>query len=196
MTYKELFIEIAQTYDLNWRLLAEQAWQESRLDPLAIGPANDMGILQIIPRTWGEWAPRLGVVDPFDAYSNVLVGAACLAFLRDDVARFGAKDFHWALLAYKWGVSNVRDLLEDGGQWQDVPAAHRDYAISIVLRADVHSLLHRMTGTPGAQVAAAHGSPASGPVADRNEHLTLAELLTRPIPITETTPPTVQRRGL
>lgn len=54
MTYAEMFTEIAQKYGLDWRLLAEQAWTESRLDPLAVGKANDMGLFRNHPQHLGR----------------------------------------------------------------------------------------------------------------------------------------------
>ncbi len=188
MTYAEMFTEIAQKYGLDWRLLAEQAWAESRLDPLAVGKANDMGLLQIIPSTWDEWAPRIGVVDPFDAYSNVLVAAAYLAFLRDYVDRFGLRDYYWALLAYNWGPGNVRRLMEAKGGWLDVPASRREYAVSIVLQADVQGLVQAV---PDGITA-----PVRGPKVTDDAYDYLDHLLANAIPITPTTPLSVRRRAI
>ncbi len=188
MTYAEMFTEIAQKYGLDWRLLAEQAWAESRLDPLAVGKANDMGLLQIIPSTWDEWAPRIGVVDPFDPYSNVLVGAAYLAFLRDYVGRFGLRDYYWVLLAYNWGPGNVRRLMEAKSGWLDVPASRREYAVSIVLQADVHGLVQAM---PDGVTASVRDLKASVDYYDY-----LDDLLASAIPTTPTTPLSVRRRAI
>ena len=187
MTYAEMFTEIAQKYGLDWRLLAEQAWAESRLDPLAVGKANDMGLLQIIPSTWDEWAPRIGVVDPFDPYSNVLLAAAYLAFLRDYVARFGLQDFYWVLLAYNWGPGNVRRLMEAKGGWLDVPASRREYAVSIVLQSDVHGLVQAQ---PDGVTAPVREMKAAGDYYDY-----LDDLLASAMPITPTTPLSVRRRA-
>jgi membrane-bound lytic murein transglycosylase F len=132
ITYEEMFREIAPRYELNWRVLAGLAYQESRFNPLAVGKNNDAGLMQIIPATWDEWAPTVGVSDPFDPYSNVLVAAAYLAFLRDYFGEMGYPEAHWMLVAYNWGPYNLRQLLEDGGGWSQVPQERRRYALDVL----------------------------------------------------------------
>jgi soluble lytic murein transglycosylase-like protein len=88
--------------------------------------------MQILPRTWTEWAPRVGVTDPHDPYSNVLVAAAYLAFLRDYFAVRGYTDERWMLVAYNWGPYNLQQFLDDGGQWSSVPPMRRRYALNIL----------------------------------------------------------------
>jgi hypothetical protein len=132
MTYEEMFKEIAQKYDLDWRLLAQQAYRESRLDPLDIGDANEVGLMQILPSTWNEWAPKVEVTDPFDPYDNTLVAAAYLAYLREYFASMGYPGDHWMLAAYNWGPHNLRKLFEAGGDWAQLPAATRQYVLDIL----------------------------------------------------------------
>jgi soluble lytic murein transglycosylase-like protein len=91
-----------------------------------------MGLMQIIPTTWNEWAPRVGARDPFDPYSNVLVGATYLAFLRDHFQRRGHAEPHWMLVAYNWGPANLESLLDNNGNWGDIPAPQRQYALEIL----------------------------------------------------------------
>lgn len=154
MTYKEMFKEIAQKYNLPWALLAEQAYRESGMDASAVGEANDMGLMQIVPSTWDEWAPRVGVSDSFDPYSNVLVGAAYLAFLHQYFADRGYPERYWALVAYSWGPGNLRRHLAAEKPWNALPDSQRRYALQIVLAADLRVLLG-----PG---NAANGHPQSG----------------------------------
>jgi hypothetical protein len=138
MTYEEMFKEIAQEYDLDWRILAQQAYRESHLDPLDIGDANEVGLMQILPSTWNEWAPKVGVTDPFDPYSSTLVAAAYLAHLKEYFGRMGYPGDHWMLAAYNWGPHNLRQLFEAGGGWAQVPAGTRQYVLDILqaLEAD------------------------------------------------------------
>lgn len=134
ITYEAMFREVGQRYGLDWRILACQAYYESGFDPLAVGVNQDAGLMQILPGTWTEWAPQVGVTDPYDPYSNVLVSAAYLAFLRDYFAERGYTDERWMLVAYNWGPYNLQQFLEDGGQWTSVPKIRRQYALD-VLRA-------------------------------------------------------------
>ncbi len=132
MTYEEMFQEIAPQYGLDWRLMAELAYQESRMDPLAVGKSNDQGLMQIIPSTWNEWAPKVGVTDPFDPYSNALVAAAYLAYIRDYSRAQGYSGEHWLLVGYNWGPNNLRQLFESDGEFADVPETQRRYALAIL----------------------------------------------------------------
>lgn len=132
MTYEEIFKEVAAAYDLDWRILAAQAYEESRLDPLAIGQANEYGLMQLGPSTWEAWAPKVGVSDPFDPYSNVLVAATYLVFWRDFFSDLGYREDDWMLIAYNWGPSNLYQHLEMRGQWVDIPAITRGYTSNIL----------------------------------------------------------------
>jgi soluble lytic murein transglycosylase-like protein len=130
--YEAMFQEIAPQYGLDWHLLAELAYQESRMNPQALGQSHDMGLMQIIPSTWDEWAPRVGVSDPFDPYSNTLVAAAYLAYIRDYTAAKGYPEERWMLVGYNWGPDNLRRLFEDKGDFDDVPEKQRHYALAIL----------------------------------------------------------------
>ncbi len=132
MTYEEMFQAAASAYDLDWHLLAELAYQESRMNPWAIGRDNDMGMMQIIPATWNEFAPQVGVTDPFDPYSNIRVGAAYLAYMRDFTHSRGYTEDVWMVVGYNWGPENLEALFAGQGTWAQVPARQRNYAIAIV----------------------------------------------------------------
>jgi soluble lytic murein transglycosylase-like protein len=132
MTYEAMFQEIAPQYGLDWRVLEAVAYHESRMNYLAVGRANDMGMMQIIPSTWDQWAPKVGVYDPFDPYSNISVGAAYLAYVRDFCTRRGYPEPHWMLIAYNWGPKRVGELFDQGGNWDQVPPTQRRYASSIL----------------------------------------------------------------
>jgi len=132
ITYEAMFREVGQRYGLDWRILACQAYYESGFDPLVVGADQDAGLMQIVPGTWDEWSPRVGVTDPHDPYSNVLVAAAYLSYLRDYFAERGYSDERWMLVAYNWGPYNLQQFLEDGGQWTSVPKIRRRYALNIL----------------------------------------------------------------
>ncbi|MBI1881072.1 MAG: transglycosylase SLT domain-containing protein, partial [Chloroflexi bacterium] len=135
LTYQEIFQKIAPQYGLDWRMLAELAYQESHMNPLAVGRDNDMGLMQILPSTWNEWAPKVGVSNPFDPYSNALVAAAYLAYLRDYCQARGYPETHWMLIGYNWGPQNLRQLFERQGGLAEVPEMQRQYALVIMQAA-------------------------------------------------------------
>jgi soluble lytic murein transglycosylase-like protein len=132
LTYGEMFKDVASQFDLDWRLLAAQAYLESGFDSLALSGQGDMGLMQIRPGTWNEWAPTVEASDPFDSYSNVLVGAAYLNHLREQLSTRGFPQQEWMLVAYNWGPDKVFDHLDAGGTWESLELERRQYADDIL----------------------------------------------------------------
>jgi membrane-bound lytic murein transglycosylase F len=131
-TYGQMFQAVGQRFDLDWRMLAAQAYIESGFDSLALSDAGAMGLMQVLPDTWREWAQPVEVSDPFDAYSNVLVAGAYLDHLRSDLTGKGYLDKQWMLVAYNWGPDKLKSFLEGGGTWDTLPVARRQYATEIL----------------------------------------------------------------
>lgn len=146
-SYEQIFQEVGAMYGLDWRLLAEIAYQESRMNPMAVGRDNDLGLMQIIPTTWHEWAPKVGVSDPFDPYSNVLVAAAYLAYNRDYARRLGHTEEEWMLIGYNWGPENLRQHFAENYDWGQLPEKRRNYALQI-LQARANDVRRWQTVTP------------------------------------------------
>ncbi|MBI1294822.1 transglycosylase SLT domain-containing protein [bacterium] len=132
LTYRALFEDVGNAYGIDWRLLAALAFRESRLDPNAVGRDGDMGLMQIIPTTWDEFAPHSNAEQPFDARHNVEVAATYLLYLQEKLNEVGHGEIYWVLVAYNWGPNNVRRLLNEGGNWDDVPARQRQYVADIL----------------------------------------------------------------
>lgn len=132
LTYDQMFKEVAQSFDLDWRILAAQAYVESGFDPLAVGSKGDLGLMQILPSTWAEWAPRTGAVDPYNGYHNVSVSAVYSSNLRDMFAAQGYTDPKWRLVAYNWGPNRLRIFLNEGRKWDDLPELRKKYARDIL----------------------------------------------------------------
>ena len=131
-TYAQMFQEIGQRYDLDWKMLAAQAYVESGFDSLALSDAGAMGLMQIVPDTWREWAPAAEVSDPFDSYSNVLVAAIYLDHLRSELAGKGFTGKEWMLVAYNWGPDRLGDFLATQQGWEMLPDARRQYVTEIL----------------------------------------------------------------
>jgi hypothetical protein len=132
LTYAQMFQAVGAQYDLDWRMLAAQAYIESSFDALALSSAGAMGLMQVLPSTWREWAPAVSASDPFDSYSNVQVAAVYLDYLRGQLAQQGHPEKEWMLVAYNWGLDRVTEFLATGGAWQDLPEARRKYAEDIL----------------------------------------------------------------
>ncbi len=136
MTYAQMFQEVGLQYDLDRRVLAAQAYVESRFDTLALGNSGDLGLMQILPGTWKEWSPVVDVNDPFDAYSNVVVAAAYLDYLRSLFSEHGLPEAQWMLVAYNWGPDKLIGFVDAGYEWDELDAGLRQYAVDILSIAD------------------------------------------------------------
>lgn len=137
--YLDIYKAVAAEYGLDWRMLLEQGWRESRWDPLAIGEAGEYGLMQIHPATWEQWAARLDLFDPFDPASNIRLAAAYWVWLRQQLQTRNRPEDYWLLAAYNWGINNVLRLLDAGGTWDDVPSRVQNYAYDIILAAEARA---------------------------------------------------------
>ncbi|MCB0114538.1 MAG: transglycosylase SLT domain-containing protein [Caldilineaceae bacterium] len=131
-----IFKEVGRQYNVDWRLLAALAYRESRLDPRAVGRSGEYGLMQIMPNTWNEWAPLLQVNDPWDAYSNVSVGAAYYSYIHGYFSDIGFGDERWAIAAYNFGPERVLQILDHGARWGDIPLPQRQYTADILIGLD------------------------------------------------------------
>lgn len=127
--YDEEFRAAAAVTDFDWRLLAAQAYHESRFLPDKTSWAGAVGLMQLMPRT----AEMLGVKNLYDPAQNILGGAR---YLRKLYGMYGDVDgddrLRLALAAYNCGIGHVADARklarERGGdprRWEDVAGALR-----------------------------------------------------------------------
>jgi hypothetical protein len=135
-TYERMFQEVGSQFNIDWRLLASIAQRESQLRTDAIGGSGEEGMMQIMPETWQEFAPRVGESDPFNAYSSTRVAAYYLVYLRDYLYSEGYTESYWLLVAYNWGPNNLRRHLANGGDWGSIPTIRQNYAYTIVDRVN------------------------------------------------------------
>lgn len=87
-----------------------------------------MGLMQVMPDTWREWAPRVGAKDPNNPADNRKVGTAYLNSLQK---QFGG-DMRLALIAYNWGPGNTQKWLSRGGRYSELPTETRNYIFKIL----------------------------------------------------------------
>jgi hypothetical protein len=133
ISLEEIFKEAGRRYNIDWRILASLSYRESRLNPRALGGSGEYGLMQIMPNTWNEWAPLVEVQNPWDPYSNVMVGAAYLSYLRGYFRDLGYADYRWALAAYNLGPNRVLQVLDGRGHWQEIPLTQRQYVADILM---------------------------------------------------------------
>lgn len=98
----------ALKYDIDWRLVIAQMWQESSFNPKAESPVGAQGLLQIMPQTGRD----MGYPPPlFDPDKNIRAGVKYLDWLRN---RFSGplpqKERLWFTLAsYNAGIGHLYD---------------------------------------------------------------------------------------
>ncbi|MGH8492314.1 MAG: membrane-bound lytic murein transglycosylase MltF [Moraxellaceae bacterium] len=103
--YQPLFEKSAQKHDMDWRLLAAIAYQESRWQPLAVSPTGVQGMMMLTANT----AAHMGVDDRTNVPQSIRGGAAyyqqILKSLPDSVQE---PDRTWmALAAYNMGPAHI-----------------------------------------------------------------------------------------
>jgi membrane-bound lytic murein transglycosylase F len=105
--YEAAFKVVAADHDLDWRLLAALAYQESRWNPQAVSPTGVRGLMMLTAAT----AEDMGVADRHDPWQSIVGGAKYLAKLKHALApEISEPDRTWmALAAYNLGPGHVRD---------------------------------------------------------------------------------------
>jgi membrane-bound lytic murein transglycosylase F len=124
--YDDLLKKHAPELNWDWRLLASQAFQESRFKPDAHSWAGAVGLLQLMPAT----AKQYGVHNPLDPDDNVQGAVKFLAWLDKywlDRIPDEAERVKFVLASYNCGAGHVDDaqrLAEKYGgnpkSWDDV----------------------------------------------------------------------------
>jgi membrane-bound lytic murein transglycosylase F len=106
--YDELLKRYATELGWDWRLLASQAYQESRFKPQARSWAGATGLLQLMPRT----AKEFGVSDPNDPEQNVQGAVKFLGWLTRHWGRRLEDEperLKFILASYNTGAGHVED---------------------------------------------------------------------------------------
>ncbi len=123
--YQETFEAAAEENEIDWRLLAAVAYQESYWDAEAVSPTGVRGIMMLTKAT----AKRLKIADRTDPQASIEGGARYLRTLRKKMpTRIEEPDRTWmALAAYNVGYGHLEDariLTEaqggDPDKWLDV----------------------------------------------------------------------------
>lgn len=122
--YQGLFETAANKYDLDWRLLAAIAYQESHWNPRAVSPTGVKGMMMLTNAT----AKDLGVSKRTDPKQSVDGGTLYITQLLELFKDIPEPDRTWfALAAYNVGHGHLRDVQkitkQRGGnpnKWTDI----------------------------------------------------------------------------
>jgi membrane-bound lytic murein transglycosylase F len=131
--YDDWFRESAKIPGWDWRLLASQAYQESRFNPNAHSWAGAVGLMQIMPRTAREL--RVNARDPRQSID----GAARYLWTLDD-RWHGAipqeeERIRFILAAYNVGFGHVEDARRLAEKFGDDPASWDDVAYWLIRKS-------------------------------------------------------------
>jgi membrane-bound lytic murein transglycosylase MltF len=116
--YLSIFQASAERYDLDWRRLAAQAWQESGFDQNRRSSRGAIGLMQLMPAT----AREMGFADVTSAEANIEAGAKYMRHVIDtyfseveqnrglDPESAHEQAYALALAAYNAGPSRISQL--------------------------------------------------------------------------------------
>lgn len=123
--YDEWFRESARIQGWDWRLVASQAYQESRFQPAAKSWAGAVGVMQIMPRTARELR-----VDPRDPRQSIEGACRYLWKLDNELRKEIPNEeerIRFILASYNVGLGHVEDARrlarkygDDDTSWKDV----------------------------------------------------------------------------
>jgi membrane-bound lytic murein transglycosylase F len=138
--YDDLFRRYAARFGFDWRLIAAQAYEESRFDPQAQSTVGATGILQVMPST----ASALGIEDPEDPESGIYAGTQYLKNQYElfDDAELKEDRLWFALASYNAGYGHVEDarhlapaLGRDPNRW----FGEVEVVMPLLARAEYHT---------------------------------------------------------
>jgi membrane-bound lytic murein transglycosylase F len=123
--YDELLKQYAPELNWDWRLLASQAFQESRFKPEARSWAGATGLLQLMPRT----AQAHGVKNPRDPEDNVRGAIRFLQWLNAHWTKRipdEGERLKFILASYNCGAGHVEDAQRLTEKYKGNPEAWED----------------------------------------------------------------------
>ena len=111
LKYKDNFIEAAETFDMEWELLAAVAFQESQWNPKARSATQVKGMMMLTLPT----AASVGVTNRLDPIQSIYGGAQYLSDLKANT-NYGTSSgdkIAFILAAYNLGTTNVKNAIGD-----------------------------------------------------------------------------------
>ena len=110
LKYKNNFIEAAQTFDIEWELLAAVAFQESQWDPKARSATQVKGMLMLTLPT----AASVGVTNRLDPIQSIYGGAQYVADLKlsTNYGTSSGDKTAFILASYNLGTTNIKNAID------------------------------------------------------------------------------------
>lgn len=153
-----IFKEAADKYGVSERLLKAIAYTESGFQANVTSSAGAMGIMQLMPST----ASAYGVSDPYDAYQNIMGGAAVLK----DLLNMFQGNQSLAIAGYNAGCGNVKKY---GGVPPFTETQNYVAKVTSLMQTGVSVPANTVTVNPSANTASNTGTTTSGNSNTANE---------------------------
>lgn len=118
--YKPHFKKNSDKFNMEWKLLAAQAYQESHWDPHAKSPTGVRGMMMITLPT----AKELGIKDRLDYKQSIYAGAKYMNRLIKNVPKEITSEsdrYKFALAAYNVGLGHLKDAIKLGKMYDIDP---------------------------------------------------------------------------
>lgn len=153
-----IFKEAADKYGVSERLLKAIAYTESGFQADVTSSSGAMGIMQLMPST----ASAYGVSDPYDAYQNIMGGAAVLK----DLLNMFQGNQSLAIAGYNAGCGNVKKY---GGVPPFTETQNYVAKVTSLMQTGVSVPANTVTVNPSANTASNTGTTTSGNSNTANE---------------------------
>ena len=110
LKYKNDFIEAAQTFDIEWELLAAVAFQESQWNPKARSATQVKGMMMLTLPT----AASVGVTNRLDPIQSIYGGAQYISDLKlsTNYGTSSGDKIAFILASYNLGTTNIRNAID------------------------------------------------------------------------------------
>ena len=159
-----IFKEAADKYGVSERLLKAIAYTESGFQADVTSSSDAMGIMQLMPST----ASAYGVSDPYDAYQNIMGGAAVLK----DLLNMFQGNQSLAIAGYNAGCGNVKKY---GGVPPFTETQNYVAKVTSLMQTGVSVPANTVTVTPSANTASNTQTATSGNSNTTNDTTVSAE---------------------
>lgn len=159
-----IFKEAADKYGVSERLLKAIAYTESGFQADVTSSSGAMGIMQLMPST----ASAYGVSDPYDAYQNIMGGAAVLK----DLLNMFQGNQSLAIAGYNAGCGNVKKY---GGVPPFTETQNYVAKVTSLMQTGVSVPANTVTVNPSANTASNTQTATSGNSNTTNDTTVSAE---------------------
>lgn len=134
--YDSLLKRFAVEVNWDWRLLASQAYQESRFEPQARSWAGATGLLQLMPATAKEFGVR-NINDPQDNVQGAIKFLNWLKNYWDDKIKDEGERLKFVLASYNTGAGHVEDAQRLAEKYGGNPQSWDDVAYWLLQKSKV-----------------------------------------------------------